>query len=295
MEDLGIAKYALGIWINQFGGSIALVQDKYIKNMLKEFNINNNQSTLIPLPSNWKQLKTIPSHKPKTPPYNYWWVVGLIQWLVQCTRPSLAFALSFLSQFLEDPWESHYKAARHTLQYISTTKDQHLILGQNNLKQQPNKLIGFSDSNWNGLKSWNSYSASIIYFHGTICWRSHKQQTMALSSAEGERVSLSDLSQDLLWCMNVLEELQILPQLTLYTDNQSAIAIASNPIYHHGTRHINFRYHFICDHVKSKLITLKYLQTDKMQADLLTKNLTEGKTSVHRAKLLGKQCSLSKE
>jgi hypothetical protein len=95
--------------------------------------------------------------------------------------------------------------------------------------------------------------------------------------------------------MNVLEELQILPQLTLYTNNQSAIAIASNPIYHHGTRHINFRYHFIRNHVDSKLITLKYLQTDKMQADLLTKNLTEGKTSVHRAKLLGQQCSLSKE
>jgi hypothetical protein len=214
---------------------------------------------------------------------------------VQCTRPDLAFALSFLSQFLEDPREAHYKAARHTLRYISTTKDQHLILGQNNLKQEPNELIGFSDSDWNGSKSWNSYSASIIYVHGTVGWRSHKQQSVALSSAEGEYVSLSDSSQDLLWCKNVLEELHILPKLTLCTDNQSAIAIASNPIYHHGTLHINFRYHFIRDHIESKLITLKYLQTKKKQAALLTKNLTEGKTTLHRTKLLGEQCKSSKE
>jgi hypothetical protein len=95
--------------------------------------------------------------------------------------------------------------------------------------------------------------------------------------------------------MNVLEDLQILPKLTLCTDNQSAIAIASNPIYHHGTQHINFRYHFIRDHVESKLITLKYLQTNKMHADLLTKNLTEGKTTVHQTKLMGEQCTVLKE
>jgi hypothetical protein len=95
--------------------------------------------------------------------------------------------------------------------------------------------------------------------------------------------------------MNVLEELCILPKLTLCTDNQSAIAIASNPIYHHGTRHINFRYHFIQDHVESKLITLKYLQTNKMKANLLTKNRTKGKTTLHQTKLMGQKCKLSEE
>ena len=95
--------------------------------------------------------------------------------------------------------------------------------------------------------------------------------------------------------MNILEELCIWPKLTLCTENQSAIAIASNPIYHHGTRHINFHYHFIRNHVDSKLIRLKYLQTDQMQANLLTKNLTKGKITVNQKKLMGQQCNLSKE
>jgi hypothetical protein len=75
----------------------------------------NDQSTMIPLPSNYKQIKTVPSDKPATSPFNYRRVVGLIQWLVQCTQPNLAFALSILSLFLEDPKEVHYKAAKHTL------------------------------------------------------------------------------------------------------------------------------------------------------------------------------------
>ena len=295
MEDLGVAKYALGIRINQLGSTISLVQDKYIKNILDEFQIRNDRSTGIPLPSDWKQIKTFPSEKPAIPPFNYRRAVGLIQWIVQCTRPDLAFALSFLSQFLEDPRESHYKAVRHTLRYLISTKDQQLVLGQNDLNHKPIELLAFSDSDWNGSKAWNSYSASVIYFHGTVGWRSHKQQSVALSSAEGEYVSLSECSQDLLWCKNVLDELRHSPKLKLFSDNQSAIAIASNPIYHHGTRHINFKYHFVRDHVESKLITLQYLQTDKMQADLLTKNLTEGKTTIHRSKLLGQQSTLSRE
>ena len=75
MEYLGIAKYTLGIRINQFRGFIALVQDKSIKKMLEEFHISNNWSTLFLLPFNWKQLNTIPSDKPKTPrsTIGKWW------------------------------------------------------------------------------------------------------------------------------------------------------------------------------------------------------------------------------
>ncbi|PLW42386.1 hypothetical protein PCASD_06410 [Puccinia coronata f. sp. avenae] len=215
MEDLGLAKYALGIRIDQLGGSIALVQDKYINNMLSKFQINNDQSTMIPLPSNWKQLKNL--HPTQS---------------CFCSK----FPLPIPGRPKGMPLQG--RQTYPTIHQHHQRPTPHS--GKNDLKQAPNELIGFSDSDWNGSKSWNSYLASIIYFHGTVGWRSHKQQSVALSSAEGEYVSLSDASQDLLWCMNVLEELRILPQLTLYTDNQSAIAIASNPIYHHGTRHINF-------------------------------------------------------
>jgi hypothetical protein len=296
MEDLGLAKYALGIRIIQDKGSIKLIQDKYIDSILTEFQVHNNRDTAIPLPNNYNTLKFTPSDTPDQPPFNYWRVVGLLQYVVQCTRPDLAFAVSFLSQFLEDLKVSHYQAACHTLRYLSHTKSKVLILGQNDLDRKAHELVGYSDSDWNGSKAWNLYAGFVIYYNGTIGWRSHKQDVVALSSAEGEYVALTECNQDLLWAANVLEEItQVKPSLTLYTDNQSSMQIAKNPIYHHGTQHMNFRYHFIRDHFESKTIDLKYIPSTSLQTDLLTKNLTGSKTAKHTTRLLGKSAGFIKE
>ena len=52
MEDLGLAKYALGIRIIQGKGTIKLIQDKYINSILTKFQVHNNRDTAITLPSN---------------------------------------------------------------------------------------------------------------------------------------------------------------------------------------------------------------------------------------------------
>ncbi|KAI7936995.1 hypothetical protein MJO28_015894, partial [Puccinia striiformis f. sp. tritici] len=192
MEDLGLAKYGLGIRIIQEKGSIKLIQDKYIHSILTEFQVYNDRDTAIPLPNNYNTLKFTPSESPDKPPFNYRRVVGLLRYVVQCTRPDLAFAVSFLSQFLEDPKLSHYQAARHALRYLCHTKSKVLILGQNDLGRQSHELVRYSDSDWNGSKAWNSYAGSVIYYNGTIGWRSHKQDVVALSSAEGEYVALTE-------------------------------------------------------------------------------------------------------
>ncbi|KAI7955447.1 hypothetical protein MJO29_006846 [Puccinia striiformis f. sp. tritici] len=296
MEDLGLAKYALGIRIIQGKGPVKLIQDKYIDSILNEFQICNDRKTEIPLPNNYQTLKFSASDSPDNPPFNYRRVVGLLQYVVQCTRPDLAFAVSFLSQFLENPKICHYQAAQHALRYLSHTKEKVLILGQNDLNRGSHELVGYLDSDWNGSKAWNSYAGSVIYYNGTIGWRSHKQDVVALSSAEGEYVALTECNQDLLWAANVLEEItQIKPNLTLFTDNQSSMQIAKNPIYHHGTRHMNFRYHFIRDHIESKQIDLKYIPSTTLQTDLLTKNLTGNKTTEHTTRLLGMSAGFIKE
>ncbi|KAI7956145.1 hypothetical protein MJO29_007544 [Puccinia striiformis f. sp. tritici] len=269
MEDLGLAKYALGIRIIQEKGSIKLIQDKYIHSILTEFQIYNDKDTAIPLPNNYNSLKFTPSETPDKPPFNYRRV---------------------------DPKLSHYQAACHALQYLCHTKSKVLILGQNDLGRQPHELVGYSDSDWNGSKAWNSHAGSVIYYNGTIGWRSHKQDVVALSSAEGEYIALTECNQDLLWAANVLEEItQVKPTLTLYTDNQSSMQIAKNPIYHHGTRHMNFRYHFIRDHIESKTINLQYMPSTKLQTDLLTKNLTGARTAEHATRLLGSSAGFIKE
>ena len=58
----------------------------------------------------------------------------------------------------------------------------------------------------------------------------------------------------------------------IYEDNQSCIALATNPIYHSRTKHIDIKYHFIRDHA-DKEVDIVYCPTKDMVADALTKPL----------------------
>ncbi|MBW0561656.1 hypothetical protein O181_101371 [Austropuccinia psidii MF-1] len=235
MEDLGKIKFALGIGITQQTNYISLIQDKLIKKILEEFNIINPQLTSSPLPGNCKSFRDLPTQE-ITQPFNYRWVIGLLQYLVQCTRPDRAYSTSFLSQCLENPKDLHFNTAKHVLAYLSCTRHFDLHLGQNQLNHQKHQLLVFNNSDWGGSEGYKSFSASIVHYYGTLGWRSHKQKVVALSSAEAEYNAIMEGIQDLQWLKNlILKSTNEHLRQTLFTKNQSAIALASNHMYHHGT------------------------------------------------------------
>ncbi|MBW0529673.1 hypothetical protein O181_069388 [Austropuccinia psidii MF-1] len=118
MEDLGNVKYALGIRIRQNKEYISLIQDKFVHQILNEFNLNQVRPPSAPLPSNYKDLKNMEGKPVEPPLFNFIRAVGLLQYIVQCTQRDLSFATLFLSQFLEDPKDENYKAVVHTLKYL---------------------------------------------------------------------------------------------------------------------------------------------------------------------------------
>ncbi|MBW0505132.1 hypothetical protein O181_044847 [Austropuccinia psidii MF-1] len=189
MEDLGKIKYALGIRITQTQELASLIKDKFINQILVKFSIEQAKAPSSPLPSNYKEPKTLTSTPPKLPPFNFQSGVGLLQYLVQCTRPNLSFSTSYLSRFLESPCKPHYQAVIHTLKYVSITQHFTLTLGQN--------YLNHLHSDWGGSSEKKSFSGSIIYFHGALGWRAHKQKVVALSSPEAEYNAMSESAQDL--------------------------------------------------------------------------------------------------
>eukprot|EP00794_Sanderia_malayensis_P002121 gene2121-biopygen1899 len=60
-------------------------------------------------------------------------------------------------------------------------------------------------------------------------------------------------------------------------DNQEVIALSKNPKYHSRTKHIDIKYHFIREKIKSSEIMLKYCSTEERIADTLTKLLAKVK------------------
>ena len=66
---------------------------------------------------------------------------------------------------------------------------------------------------------------------------------------------------------------------TLFEDNQSAIALAKNPVHHARSKHIDIQHHYIREKIESKEIDINYMSTDEMIADALTKPLARPKFS----------------
>jgi hypothetical protein len=99
---------------------------------------------------------------------------------------------------------------------------------------------------------------------------------------EAEYMALTEATKELIWIRTFLSELGYSnnnadsksPTSTeLYSDNQSAIALAKNPVSHARAKHIDIRHHFIREAIQDKIIWVQYIPTSEMTADSLTKAL----------------------
>ena len=127
----------------------------------------------------------------------------------------------------------------------------------------------------NDLKSTSGYLFTIG--GGAVSWRSKKQTSVALSTAEAEYMALARSAQEAIWIKQLNVELNHPPShaTLIHEDNQSAIAIAKNPRFHGRAKHIEIKYHFIREQVQKGSVELKYCPTKKMIADILTKGLPQ--------------------
>jgi hypothetical protein len=108
-----------------------------------------------------------------------------------------------------------------------------------------------------------------------ISWRRKKQNTVALSNAEAEYHAMATTSKELAWLKNLLLELKLgdLQATKLMCDNQAALHIASNPVFHERTKHIEIDCHYVRDKVLSGEITTDFVKSEDQLADMFTKSL----------------------
>ncbi|KAE8724129.1 hypothetical protein F3Y22_tig00010869pilonHSYRG00008 [Hibiscus syriacus] len=82
---------------------------------------------------------------------------------------------------------------------------------------------------------------------GTISWCSKRQPTISLSTTEAEYRAAAMAAQESTWLIQLMNNLHqpVDYAIPLYCDNQSAIRLAENPVFHARTKHVEVRYHFV--------------------------------------------------
>lgn len=186
MKDLGPCQWVLGMRVtcDRLNRTISLCQDRYVGKILNEFQMKDCKTASTPLPLNCLTAP-VDSHS-VSPRFNYRRAVGLIKYLVQCTRPDLAFACSYLSQFLNNPSLTHEHQVQHVFQYLKKTFDFNLTLGKT--PKNSGKIVAYADSSHESARELASFSGSLIHYYGVIGWRAQKQADdgPALSTTKAE-------------------------------------------------------------------------------------------------------------
>ncbi|KAL5548911.1 hypothetical protein UlMin_004142 [Ulmus minor] len=185
-------------------------------------------------------------------------------------RPDLSYAVNRLSQFLSQPRLPHFKAVQRVLQYVKETPGQGLFLpsksevelrayAESDLSTTAEAQFKvFSDADWAGCADSRRSISGYCVFLGDllISWKSKKQATVFRSSAEPEYRSMANATCELTWLLSLLKELGVShsrPAL-LYCDNQAALHIAANPVFHERTKHIEIDCHLVRDKIQAGVL-----------------------------------------
>lgn len=277
MKDLGLADVILGIKISRTSNGLILSQSHYIEKILERFSKYDNSPAKTPVDVNLHLTKNTGNGISQL---EYSRVIGSLMYLMNCTRPDIAYSVSKLSRYTSNPGENHWKAIIRVLRYLRYTKDYGL-----HYTRYPAVLEGYCDANWiSDSKDSKSTSGYVFTLGGAaVSWKSSKQTCIARSTMESEFIALDKAGEEAEWLRHFLEDIpswpKPVPAICIHCDSQSAIGRAQSSMYNGKSRHIRRRHNTIKQLLSNGIISIDYVKSKNNIADPLTKGLTREQVS----------------
>ena len=271
MKDLGPLNYFLGIEVSSSADGYYLTQAKYTSDLISRANITDSKIVDTPIEYNCR----LNSHDGESlsDATLYRQLVGSLIYLT-VTRPDISYAVHIVNQFMAAPRSPHYAAVLRILRYLKGT----IFDGLHFSSHSSLTLQAYSDADWAGDPTDRRSTTGYYFMLGDslISWRSKKQTVVARSSTEAEYRALGATTVELIRLRWLLQDLGIdcSAATQLHCDNQSAIQIAHNDVFHERTKHIEIDCHFIRQHVLQGTITLQSVSSQDQLADIFTKPLS---------------------
>jgi hypothetical protein len=172
------------------------------------------------------------------------------------TRLDICFVVNILSQFLVEPRHVHLVDAKHVMRYLKGTLD----CGLNYDGDHDFTLSGYTNVDRAGSVSNRKITSGCCFSLGSymILWQSRKQSSISLSTIEAKYIVVCSASCEAIWLRKLLTSLFDLDMeaTTILCDNQSFIKMTENHVFHDRMKHIEIRYHYICDMVQRRALKL---------------------------------------
>ncbi|KAI3685606.1 hypothetical protein L6452_34856 [Arctium lappa] len=246
MSTMGELNFFLGLQVKQLPEGIFINQSKYIRDILKKFNMTDSSVMKTPMATGTLLDADLSGKSVDQKVYRS--MIGSLLYLT-ASRPDIMFATCFCARYQANLKESHLVAVKRILRFLKGTTE----LGLWYPKGSSVDLTAYTNADHAGCKLDRKSTSGSCQFLGDklVSWTSKKQNCVSTSTAEAEYVAAASCC------------------------SQSAIAITANLVQHSKTKHIDMRYHFIKDHVEKGDIEIHFVTTDYQLADLFTKPLDE--------------------
>jgi len=214
-------------------------------------------------------------------------IIASISYIAKRIKPECLVVTSMLASRVHCATEQDWSKLERLLAYINSTRDIPLCLEMDSA--YPVRISASIDSSHATHGDYRGHTGVYITLgKGCIQAISVKQTINTKSSAETELVAVSDGATPVINVQNIIlsQGLQCEPAM-IDQDNQSTLAMldrgqATGPT----SRHINIRYFWLTDRISTGEVQVRFMQTEDMTADVLTKPLQGNLFYKHRSTLL---------
>ncbi len=259
LQDKGSIDKYLGVNISKLDdNSFQRTQPFLIKHITQLLGIDqgktNEKLTPVIKPLLNKELDGVPRKYER----DYQAAIGMLTYLTGSVRPEIAMAVHQCARFSVFPMRSHEQAVMRIGRYLLSTCEKGMTYKPDSFKELEVYVDADFASSWDPADPGNADNIYlrtefvIRYASCPIFWQSKLQTEIALSTAEAEYIALSWALRETIPVMNLMKEINVifplyLPQpkfvIKVHEDNQSCIAMATNPKFSPRTKHIALKYH----------------------------------------------------
>ena len=200
------------------------------------------------------------------------------------TRPDLAFLVSKAAKFMQAPGQSHIILLKKGLRYLRGKIDLGLLFDFSRPSHRQG-LYGFFDASFADDLDTRRSTIAYVFFYSScaLSWKTKLHSFVTTSTNHSELAASAMAAREAKYLWGLFAVLGLPGEATmfakgqenisLFSDSMGVVAVAANPVTHSATKHLEIADFYVRELVDRGIVTVVYVQTKFMLADVLTKPL----------------------